>query len=147
MIGKRWFVFLASAIAIAACQRESSSTTPAPPTNVQPAATSSSSDFEQKKACTDAGWRLVEELRRYYIKEENADIFRPVFTYNAKLNSCFCRFTVGYPDHHVQDWIYDSLSARDVAAYFVDQSGQQASELSKTQFQAKERELLGEIRP
>jgi len=101
--------------------------------------------FEHKRQCAEAGYRLIDDLRRYYATGEQAEVSRPVFGYSDKLNTCVCRFTLVYANHRVEDWIYDSLSGRDLAAYFVGSSVGASSKMSQAEFQAKERELFGQV--
>lgn len=94
----------------------------------------------------EAGWRFIDETTRTYAAD-NARVALPRFKYNAKLDTCICRFAVRSANGGLELWLYDVLSNRDVAAYLVGPDGKQSSVMSKAEFDAKERELMGENVP
>jgi hypothetical protein len=94
----------------------------------------------------EAGWRFIDETTRTYAAA-NARVARSLFKYNAKLDTCICKFSVRNANGGLELWLYDILSNRDVAAYMVGPDGKQLSVMSKAEFDAKERELMGENVP
>ena len=94
----------------------------------------------------EAGWRFVDETTRTYAAD-NARVARPVFKYNATLDTCICKFAVRNANGGLELWLYDILSNRDLAAYLIGPDGKQLSGMSKAEFDAKERELMGENVP